>query len=136
MCLYLFDLLLYSVILISFILPHLPYAAKFREVYANMWNCYASEILRLCGRSCWGRYMFTRSRRRSWVCSNARCIFSRKRISPFFFFCRSICISIRHRFTLTWILKKLLSYSSSSSREKHDMRADRSQYQDSNKWHL
>lgn len=45
MCLYPFDLLLYPLILISFILPHLPYAAKFGEVYANMWNCNASEIL-------------------------------------------------------------------------------------------
>lgn len=33
--------------------------------------------LRLCERSCWDRYMFTRSRRRSWVCPNARCVLSR-----------------------------------------------------------
>jgi len=30
---------------VSFILPHLPCAARFGEVYANMRNCNASEIL-------------------------------------------------------------------------------------------
>lgn len=33
--------------------------------------------LRLCERSCWDRYMFTRSRRRSWICPNVRCVLSR-----------------------------------------------------------
>lgn len=45
MRLYPLDPFLRPVILILFILPHLPYAAEFGEVYANIWNCNASEIL-------------------------------------------------------------------------------------------
>jgi len=44
MYLYPFDLLLYPSNT-YIVYAHLPYAAKFGEVYANMWNCNASEIL-------------------------------------------------------------------------------------------
>lgn len=44
--------------------------------------------LRLCERSCWDRYMFTRSRRRSWICPNVRCVLSRGSESISFFFSR------------------------------------------------
>lgn len=78
---------LYSSILI-FIYPFSPstWGKGWRSLCKYMKLQRGRNSLRLCERSCWDRYMFTRSRRRSWVCPNARCILSRgSEYSSFFF---------------------------------------------------
>lgn len=108
-------------VLVTFSLQYLYIYPSSPFIWGKVWRglCKYMKLqcgrnsLRLCERSCWDRYMFTRSRRRSWVCSNARYVLSRGSecvcISFFSLFYRSICISIRHRFILTWISEKLVA---------------------------
>lgn len=100
--------------LYSFILPHLPYAARFGGVYANMRNCNAGEILsdyaNVLAET--GTCLQEADEDREFASSHAQAnIF----LSSFFFH-HSIFISIRHPFHSTWISEKLLPRSSCSEK--------------------